>query len=90
METETLSIKQIEDMKHAIGFQQWYVKDGAYKPYRNYFGIRNPSESWEQLVSGGYASKGYNSISDEIIYSVSSKGLTALAGILSVRLIPQF
>jgi hypothetical protein len=82
-----LSIEQIDNMKHAIGFEQWRVENGVYKVYRNCFALGNPSESWEQLVSGGYASKRNSSISDEIVYSLSAKGLTALAEILSVRLI---
>jgi hypothetical protein len=86
-EQETLSIEQIGNMKHAIGFQEWRVKNGAYEAYRNFFALREPSESWEQLVSNGYASK-YNSIvTDEIVYRLSAKGLTTLEKILSVRLI---
>jgi hypothetical protein len=82
-----MSIEQIDDMKHATGFQQREVKNGVYKACRNYFAIGKPSESREEPVSGGYASKRNSSISDEIVYSLSTKGFTVLAKILSVKLI---
>lgn len=82
-----LTLQQIQDMKHAIGFRRNLVKKGKYKAYRKHYTTSMPDESWEELVVGGYAKvrqfpqgRGQN----PMIYHVTAEGLKVLEQILEV------
>lgn len=82
-----LTLQQIQDMKHAIGFRRDLVKKGRYKAYRNHYTTSIPEESWDELVEGGYA-KGRPFTSgggpNPMIYHVTEEGLMVLEQILEV------
>lgn len=85
---EKVTYKQIDDMKHAIGFDNQKMrgtKHRKYEPYRNYFdaGPRD-SEDWEQLVSIGLATK-----SGEHWYRVSDDGRLFLKRVTGVEILPE-
>lgn len=72
-----LSIRQIEIMQHAIGFNPRGVRD-RYESYRNRYIVNHPDEDWEELVSIGYATKREFEIEKQIAYYVSELGLKYL------------
>jgi hypothetical protein len=80
--------EQINDMKHAIGYDSNQVKRGKYDAYRNFFntGI-DKDESWELLVENGYAIQ--STCFGQNIYRVTRKGIDFLESILSVKIIEK-
>jgi hypothetical protein len=85
---ESVTYKQISDMKHAIGFDNRKVrgtKHRKYEPYRNYFntGVADV-KSWEQLVSLGLARK-----SSGNWYHVSDDGREFLKRVTGVEILPE-
>lgn len=72
-----LSIRQIEIMQHAIGFNPRGIR-GRYKAYRNRYIVNSPDEDWEELVRIGYATKREFEIEKQIAYYVSDLGLKYL------------
>lgn len=83
MEKIEISIEQLDDMKHAIGYSRDKVKKGTYKAYRNYY-ADTENESWNELIKKGYAER-YNG-RDYINYSVSEKGIELLENILDIKI----
>lgn len=85
---EKVTYKQIDDMKHAIGFDNRKVrgtKHRRYEPYRNYFNAGGRDvEDWEQLVSLGFATK-----SRENWYHVSVDGRLFLKRVTGVEILPE-
>lgn len=85
---ENVTYKQIDDMKHAIGFERGRVrgtKHRRYEPYRNYFNTGEcDREDWEQLVKIGFADKG-----KENWYSVSDDGREFLRRVTGVEILPE-
>lgn len=85
---EKVTYKQIDDMKHAIGFERGRVhgtKHRRYEPYRNYFNTGERDwEDWEQLVKIGFADKG-----KENWYSVSDDGREFLRRVTGVEILPE-
>ena len=85
---EKVTYKQIDDMKHAIGFERGRVrgtKHRRYEPYRNYFNTAEcDREDWEQLVKIGFADKG-----KENWYSVSDDGREFLRRVTGVEILPE-
>ena len=85
---EKVTYKQIDDMKHAIGFSSRRVhgtKHRRYEPYRNYFNTGEcDREDWEQLVSIGFAEKG-----NDNWYSVSEDGREFLSMVTGVSILPE-
>ncbi|GKU79811.1 hypothetical protein [Paenibacillus sp. L3-i20] len=83
--SETITLNQIDEMKHCIGYDKKHVKRGKYRAYRNYF--NNGDEqcpSWEELVSKGYA-KQFKQF-DAIIYCLTDAGKLLLEKILDVKI----
>lgn len=85
---ENVTYKQIDDMKHAIGFENRKVtgtKHRKYEPYRNYFntGVRDVP-GWEHLVSIGFATK-----SRDNWYHVSDDGREFLSRVTGVKILPE-
>ena len=81
-----ITTQQVSHMKHAIGYSHESVKKGKYTCYRNRFCLYESNESWEQLVTEGYAkvstTRGY-------YYWVTQKGLDYLSEILGVTILPE-
>ena len=87
---ESITVEQIGNMKHAIGFDQRRVKRGKYEAYRNYYTTPAPHAGWEELVEKGYAEKhpfpqgvGEN----PMMYRVTQKGIETLGGILGIKIV---
>ena len=85
---EKVTYKQIDDMKHALGFDKRKVrgtKHRRYEPYRNYFNTgERDVEDWEQLVAIGFATK-----SRENWYHVSDDGRIFLERVTGVEFLPE-
>jgi hypothetical protein len=82
-----LTLEQINDMKHCIGFGRGRVKRGKYEAYRNYYNTGEfTDESWDELVIQGYA-KQYSRFDQFIIYCVTEKGIRLLEEILDVKIV---
>jgi len=86
---DTLTVEQIDNMKHAIGFDQKKVKRGKHGAYRNYYTTCKPHDGWETLVETGYAikfpfSRGVGE--NPMMYSVSKNGMEALEKILGIKI----
>lgn len=73
-----LSIRQIEMMQHAIGFNRSNIKNNKYMAYRNRYIVSKPDNEWEELVSFGYATKREFEIEKQIAYYVSELGMKYL------------
>lgn len=73
-----LSIRQIEMMQHAIGFDRRNIKKNKYKAYRNRYITNSPDKDWEELISFGYAIKREFEIEKQIGYYVSEFGMKYL------------
>lgn len=74
-----LSIRQIEMMQHAIGFNRKSIKNNKYMAYRNRYIVSKPDNDWEELVSFGYATKREFEIEKQIGYYVSELGMKYLS-----------
>lgn len=74
-----LSIRQIEMMQHAIGFDRRNIKKNQYKAYRNRYIVSHPDNDWEELVSFGYATRKDFEIEKQIAYYVSELGMKYLS-----------
>ena len=81
-----ISLDQIDDMRHAIGYEPTQMRRGqrCFKFMRNYFFCSQPSPTWEDLCKHGLAGATPRS-EREIIYYVSADGLKALEYIYKVR-----
>lgn len=85
---EKVTFRQIDNMKHALGFSSRKVvgtKNRRYEPYRNYFYAGACDiEDWEYLVSIGFATK-----SREDYYHVSDDGRLFLEYVTGVKILPE-
>ena len=81
----SISIEQLDNMKHAIGYERSEVKRGKYEAYRNYFTTNGPEESWEKLCDKGYAVSGAGA--KYVVYHVSDKGLELMENLLDIKII---
>lgn len=85
---EKVTYKQIDDMKHALGFNKRKVRGTKYRryePYRNYFNTgERDVKDWEQLVAIGFATK-----SRENFYHVSEDGRIFLEWVTGVKFLPE-
>lgn len=77
-----LSIRQIEMMQHAIGFNRSSIKKNKYMAYRNRYIVSKPDNDWEELVSFGYATKREFELEKQISYYVSELGMKYLGVLL--------
>lgn len=76
METK-LSVKQIQEMKHALGGQ---IKEDS---YRNYYNSGSPCESWNELVELGFAvRRDYDKQRGGTYYHVTKDGIEVLKQII--------
>lgn len=80
-----LTVEQINDMKHAVGFRQDKVKRGKYIAWRNYFASYGIIAGWEELIKLGLAEK--RLVEKMNYYRVTEKGLNYLADLLSIKIV---
>lgn len=78
MEGIKLTLRQIELMEHAIGFDSGKIKRKRYEAYRNRYVVSEPNNDWEELVRIGYATKREFKIEKQIVYYVSERGMKYL------------
>lgn len=82
MDDVKLSLRQIEKMEYAIGFERGKVKRNRYEFYRNRYIVNHPDDDWEELVSIGYANRRLFDIEKQIVYYVSELGMKYLGVLL--------
>lgn len=87
---EEITLKQIENMKHCIGFRGDRVKRKKYVAFRNYYTTSGDSQSWDGLVSLELAVKrpfpnggGKN----PQCYFVTKKGMDLLGRLLECKIV---
>lgn len=73
-----LSLRQIEIMQRAIGFDPMRIKRYRYEACRNSYIVSKPDNDWEELVSFGYATRRDFEIEKQIGYYVSELGIRYL------------
>ncbi len=84
MDDIRLSVKQIKEMRHAIG------NDFSKDSYRNYYNTSVNSESWNELVELGLAIKQDRERQlGGIYYFLTEAGLDVLKEIIGVNAYPQ-
>ena len=85
---QSVTYKQIDDMKHTIGFDDMKVKGTKYRkyePYRNYFDAgKCDVEDMEKLVEIGLMTK-----SREHLYHVNNDGKKFLQLVTGVEILPD-
>lgn len=85
----SINLIQINNMKHAIGFDGKKVKRRKYVAYRNYYTTPNDNSSWDELVKWGFAEKRKfpNGIGDNPqVYHVTRQGMDLLERILECKI----
>lgn len=85
-----INVKQIEDMKHCIGFNVSKIKNDKYFAWRNYFTTPDSDKSWDYLVIHGLAVKNdfkLGSGPNPKCYQVSKEGFKYLEGLLNIKII---
>ncbi len=85
---QSVTYKQIDDMKHTIGFDAMKVKGTKYRkyePYRNFFDAgKRDIEDMEKLVEIGLMTK-----SREHLYHVNDDGKKFLQLVTGVEILPD-
>ena len=88
MSTINISLAQLEDMKHAIGYSAKRVKRGKYNAYRNYYhnGYCD-NKYWNDLIKNGYATlnKHTRNVDGSHIYHVTDLGISLLEKLLDIK-----
>lgn len=83
----SVSMSQIDDMKHAVGYRADRVKDGKYYAFRNFFAVNKEQPEWEDLVIRGLATK--RKQFNETVYHVTGEGFKLLSSVLEVQVLPE-
>lgn len=88
----TVSLRQIREMKHCIGYEKGRVKGAKnrkYTAWRNYFTTSGNDANWDNLVEQELAERrefkggGENAK----LYFVSAKGMKFLSDLLDVEIL---
>ena len=84
---ETITVKQLDNMKHALGLDQTKAKPkrGKYTAYRNYFCTYGKNDEWESLVECGLAT--FHVGDPSVYYHVSEEGLQFMSEILGFKIV---
>lgn len=77
----SLTISQINKMKHALGYERSSVKRGKYVAYRNYYACGSENMDFNYLVSWGLAYE-----SSAHYFHITKLGAEILGEILSVKI----
>lgn len=87
---DKITMKQIGNMKHAIGFDRKKVKRGKYSAYRNYYTTVDRNQSWDELVELSFATRkefkngiGY----DPQYYSLTRMGMDLLERVPGCKIV---
>lgn len=88
--TDDVTLKQINYMKHCIGYEKSKVKRNKYSAWRNYFTTSETDGDWDKLVELGLATK--RDFKDGCgdnpqVYFVSREGLTLLERLLGIKIV---
>lgn len=89
MTRDEVTLKQINNMKHCIGFKGESVKRRKYVAYRNYYTTSDSDLSWDNLVCLGLASKRNfpHGVGDNPkCYAVSKSGIELLERLLECKI----
>lgn len=90
MSKPVLSTKQVEDMKHCIGFDGKRVQRRKYEAYRNYYTTPNNNSSWDGIVRAGLANSEPfpGGVGDNPqMYSLNEKGFKFLSDLLECKIV---
>lgn len=90
MSEDSITLKQIKNMKHAIGYRRERVKRNKYIMFRNYYTTNGNNQSWDELVGLELANKRYyhNGCGDNPqVYFVSKKGIELLEQLLECKIV---
>lgn len=82
-----LSVQDISDLKHMIGFDYKQVRKGKYIAWRNRYYCTTPVERFERLVRLNVCGKYENN--NSIIYYLSEHGFEVLGKILGVKMVEE-
>jgi|GEM_PF-610717 len=90
-EYEHVTVKQLSDMKHAIGFAGSRVtgtKHHKYKAYRNYFTTSGKHEGWDELCRFGFAEGDpfHGGGEGSMIYRLTTEGMKFLSRLFEVEI----
>lgn len=82
----SLTLNQIDDMRHAIGFEPSDMRKGQrrYAFQRNYFVACRPEPEWEDLVARGFAEVRDVMDGRHIYYAVTPEGVRVLEDIFRI------
>lgn len=82
-----LTLDQIDDMRHAIGFEPSNTRKGQrrYTFQRNYFVACGPDLDWEDLVVRGFAVKRDVPEERRVYYAVTPQGVRVLEDIFCIN-----
>lgn len=87
-EYEKVTFKQIDDMKHALGFDNRKVtgtKHRKYEPYRNYFCAGgNDIDDWKILVGLGFSEEGKDNY-----FRVTADGRDFLERVMGIKFLEE-
>ena len=90
MEETSLTLHQIELMKHAVGLEPSNVKNGKYEAYRNYYAAAGNNPDWAYLVSQKLAvSRRDPFCPKDTVYHLTAKGMDTLSEIVGVTITNQ-
>lgn len=84
-----VTMAQIDNMMHAIGYEARKVKRKIYKAYRNYFTTSKPDADWQKLVELGLATTEpfeHGVGENPTVYYVSEEGFTLLSVLLGIKI----
>lgn len=87
---ETITLHQLDLMKHAIGLDQAKPKRGKYTAYRNYYCSSGTNTDWDTLVSCGLATfrVGDPAIHpSSVFYHVSEAGMRLIGSVLGFKIV---
>jgi hypothetical protein len=90
MNDNNVTLKQIQNMKHCIGFRGDRVKRKKYVTFRNYYTTSDNSQSWDELVNLELATKmpfPNGGGDNPQCYFVSRKGMDLLESLLECKIV---
>jgi hypothetical protein len=89
---DAITVKQIDYMKHAIGYEPKRVSRKTYRVWRNYFTTSIPSKTWDALVELGLAEQRpfpQGGGENPQVYSVTWEGLNFLGSLLGITMVVE-
>lgn len=87
---ETITLHQLDLMKHAIGLDQAKPKRGKYTAYRNYYCSCGMNKDWDALVSCGLAISRVGNpeiYPTSVFYHVSVEGMQLIGSVLGFKIV---